>query len=63
MAQNAPQKPHVAGNKIACVFRVVRQSLDGRYQYSIHPLVGIQVKLPSPGNGQIVDGPIPLRAV
>ena len=43
MAQNPPQKAHVTGYEVTAVFRLLRQRLNGRYQFVVHPLVGIKV--------------------
>ena len=63
MAQLAAQKAQIAGQKVAGVFGFVGKGLDRRHQLAVHPFVGIQVQLPGPGDGQIIDRPIALRSV
>src|SRR6202035_1246245 len=63
VTQDAAQKAQIAGQKVSRVFGLFRKRKNGPDQLIVHPFIGIQMKLPGPGDGQVVDRPIALRAI
>src|SRR5208337_3339112 len=63
VTQNAAEKAQIAGQKVSRMFGFFRDRKNGRDQLIVHPFIGIQMQLPGPGNGQVVDRPIALRAI
>ena len=63
VTQDAAEKAQIAGQKVSRVFRLFRKRQNSRNQLIVHPFIGIQMQLPGLGDGQIVDGPIALRAI
>ena len=63
VTQDAAEKAQIAGQKVSRVFGFVRKRKNGRDQLIVHPFIGIEMQLPWPGDGQVVDRPIALRAV
>ena len=63
MAHDSAKKLHQPGNKKSGLAGALRQRTDGRDQFRGKALIGVQVQLPRVAQGQIVDGPVSLRAI
>ena len=57
-----PRKSEIAGDEVA-----QGSGSSGRARIAatngVHPFVGIEMQLPRPGDGQVIDGPIALCAI
>jgi hypothetical protein len=42
---------------------LIGQSLDRCHQLIVHPLVSIEMQLPTESDGQMIDGPVALNSV